>query len=221
MSVPTDQQVIMSDLVRRHPALAPLTEDLQRAFELLRHCLSDQHKVLVCGNGGSAADAEHIVGELMKSFSYKRPIPDADRARLLALSQDAGPLADALEVGLPAVSLVSQIGLLTAYANDVDYVYGFAQQVYGLGQPGDALIAISTSGNSKNILNACRVARMRGLAVLGLTGQRGGRMVEYCDVVIRAPETETQFIQELHLPIYHWLCLALEQHFFGEHGLRS
>ena len=210
-----------ADLVHRYPSLAPLDGDLQRGFELLRTTLANNHKILVCGNGGSAADAEHIVGELMKSFSCKRPIPAADRERLLALAPDAGPLADALEVGLPAVSLVSQIGLMTAFANDVDFVYGFAQQVYGLAQPGDALIAISTSGNSKNVVNACRVARMRGVSVLGLTGQSGGRMSDYCDVVIRAPETQTQYIQELHLPIYHWRCLALDDHFFGERGLRS
>ena len=208
-------------LCRRYPALAPLEADLLRAYELLRRCVADGHKILVCGNGGSAADAEHIVGELMKSFAHKRPIPAADRARLIEMSPEAQPLADALEVGLPAVSLVSQIGLITAYANDVDYVYGFAQQVYGLGQKGDALIAISTSGNSRNIVHACRVARLRGLAVLGLTGQQGGRMAELCDVVLRAPETQTQFIQELHLPIYHWLCFALEEHFFGAHGLKS
>jgi len=209
------------ELCRRYPALAPLRGDLMRAYELLRHCAAEGHKILVCGNGGSAADAEHIVGELMKSFSHRRPIPAADRARLMEMSPDTKPLADALEVGLPAVSLVGQIGLTTAYANDVDYAYGFAQQVYGLGRPGDALIAISTSGNSRNIVHACRVARLRGVAVLGLSGQHGGRMADLCDVVIRAPETQTQLVQELHLPIYHWLCFALEEHFFGEHGLKS
>jgi D-sedoheptulose 7-phosphate isomerase len=209
------------ELCRRYPALAPLTADLMRAYELLRRCVADDHKILVCGNGGSAADAEHIVGELMKGFAHRRPIPAAHRARLLEISPDAGALADALEVGLPAVSLVGQIGLITAYANDVDYAYGFAQQVYGLGRPGDALIAISTSGNSRNIVHACRAARLRGVAVLGLTGRQGGRMADLCDVVIRAPETQTQLIQELHLPIYHWLCFALEEHFFGEHGLKS
>ena len=209
------------ELCRRYPSLVPLQGDLLRAFELLRRCAADDHKILVCGNGGSASDAEHIVGELMKSFAHKRPLPAADRARLLAMAPDAGPLADALEVGLPAVSLVSQIGLITAFANDVDYVYGFAQQVYGLGRQGDALIAISTSGNSKNIVHACRAARLRGVGVLGLTGLNGGRMADLCDVVLRAPETQTQFIQELHLPIYHWLCYALEEHFFGEHGPKS
>jgi D-sedoheptulose 7-phosphate isomerase len=221
MSGPHIQQPSTVELFRRYPQLAPLRSDLQRAFELLRQCIADDHKILVCGNGGSAADAEHIVGELMKSVAYKRPISAADRTRLLAISPDAGPLADALEGALPAVSLVGQLGLITAYANDVDYVYGFAQQVHGLGRPGDALIAISTSGNSRNIMHACRVARMRGVAVIGLTGQHGGRMADLCEVAIRAPETQTQFVQELHLPIYHWLCLALEEHFFGAHGLKS
>ena len=221
MSEPQDRQPSTSDLCRRHPALAPLKGDLQRAYAVLRDCIAGDHKILVCGNGGSAADSEHIVGELMKSCAWKRPIPAADRARLLSVWPDSGPLADALEAGIPAVSLVGQIGLTTAYANDVDYAYGFAQQVYGLGQPGDALIAISTSGNSRNIVHACRVARMRGVAVVGLTGQRGGGMADLCDVAIRAPETQTHLVQELHLPIYHWLCLALEEHFFGEHGLKS
>jgi D-sedoheptulose 7-phosphate isomerase len=221
MSGPQKQQPSTSELCRRYPSLATVEGDLQRAYELLRGCLAAGRTILVCGNGGSAADAEHIVGELMKSCACHRPIPSADRERLMAASADAGPLADALEVGLPAVSLVGQIGLTTAYANDVDYVYGFAQQVYGLGRPGDALIAISTSGNSKNIVHACRVAQMRGVGVVGLTGQSGGRMAPLCDVAIRVPETQTQFIQELHLPVYHWLCLALEEHFFGAHGLKS
>ena len=208
------------DLFVRYPRLEAVQDDLVRGFELLRQCLASGHKLLVCGNGGSAADAEHIVGELMKSFAYRRPIPATDREQLLALCPDAGPLADALEVGLPAVSLVSQVGLLTAYANDVDYVFGFAQQVYGLGQPGDALIAISTSGNSSNIVQACCVARARGIGVVGLTGQRGGRMQSFCNVTIRVPETQTHLVQEFHLPIYHWMCLALEEHFFGQHGLK-
>jgi len=221
MSGPNQKQPNTDGLCRRYPTLASLSDDLLRAYELLCRCAASGHKILVCGNGGSAADAEHIVGELMKSFAHRRPIPAADRAQLMELSPDAKPLADALEVGLPAVSLVGQIGLTTAYANDVDYAYGFAQQVYGLGRPGDALIAISTSGNSRNIVHACRVARVRGVAVLGLTGSHGGRMADLCDVVIRAPETDTQLVQELHLPIYHWLCFALEQHFFGEHGPKS
>jgi len=220
MSESRNGQPRTTELCRRYPALAPLQGDLQRAFAVLRDCVSQGHKILVCGNGGSAADSEHIVGELMKSFAWKRPIPAADRAQLLSLWPDSGPLADGLESGIPAVSLVGQIGLTTAHANDVDYAFGFAQQVYGLGQRGDALIAISTSGNSRNIVNACRVARVRGVAVVGLTGQRGGAMADLCDVAIRAPETQTYLIQELHLPIYHWLCLALEEHFFGEHGLK-
>jgi D-sedoheptulose 7-phosphate isomerase len=221
MSGAHDRQPKTDELVRRYPSLAPLQGDLKRAYALLETCLTDGHKILVCGNGGSASDAEHIVGELMKSVACNRPIPADERAKLLAMSPDAGDLADALEGGLASVSLVSQIGLITAYANDVDYVFGFAQQVYGLGRPGDALLAISTSGNSKNVVHACRVARLRGLSVVGLTGKTGGRMADLCDAVIRAPESNTQFIQELHLPIYHWLCLALEEHFFGEHGLKS
>src|SRR5438093_956941 len=127
MSGPQNHQPSTVDLVRRYPSLAPLQGDLQHAYELLRQCFASGHKLLVCGNGGSAADAEHIVGELMKSCARKRPIPADDRTRLIAMAPDSAPLADALEVGLPAVSLVGQIGLTTAYANDVDYAYGFAQ----------------------------------------------------------------------------------------------
>lgn len=210
----------VSALLRRYPALAGLAGELERAFVLLRDCLAGGHKILVCGNGGSAADAEHIVGELMKSFAFHRPIPAEHRAQLLAADPGAEQLAAALEVGLPAISLVSATGLLTAYANDRDYAYAFAQQVYGLGRPGDVLIAISTSGSSASVLNACRAARLRELGVLGLTGETGGALPALCDVVLRAPASQTHLIQELHLPMYHWLCLALEAHFFSANGAR-
>jgi D-sedoheptulose 7-phosphate isomerase len=194
---------------------------LARARELLRECLAAGGKILVCGNGGSASDAEHIVGELMKSFAYRRPLPQAERHRLLQAFPNAHELADALEGALPSVSLVGQVGLLTAFANDVSYDYGFAQQVYGLGRPGDALVVLSTSGNSRNIVHACQIARVKGLAVLGLTGRHGGHVAPLCDVALRVPADETHVIQELHLPVYHYLCLALEHAFFGHCGAKA
>jgi D-sedoheptulose 7-phosphate isomerase len=210
----------LDDLLQRYPALAPLHPELARATELLHACLARGGKILVCGNGGSAADAEHIVGELMKSFAYRRPLPAGDRASLLQMFPGATALADALEGALPAISLVGQVGLLTAFANDVAYEYAFAQQVYGLGKPEDALIAISTSGNSRNVAHACRVARVRGLAVLGLAGRGGGQLASLCDVTIRVPADETHLVQELHLPVYHYLCVALEHAFFGHNGAK-
>ena len=179
-------------------------------------------KILLCGNGGSSADADHIAGELMKSFCYRRPIDEAFRRELSAQFPAAGAeLAGALEGAIPAIALAGQIASVTAFSNDVDYRYAFAQQVYGLGAPGDVLIAISTSGNSANIVHACRVARVRGLRVIGLTGASGGHMLELCDVALRAPARETHLVQELHLPIYHALCLGLEERMFGQFGKRG
>jgi len=212
----------LKDLLQRFDVLDTLAADLHAAYELLQRCLAAGNKVLTCGNGGSAADADHIAGELMKSFAYRRPISEADQGRLRSEFPDtADALIGSLETPLPAISLTGQIALLTAFANDVDYNYAFAQQVYGLGARGDVLIAISTSGTSASILNACRVARLRGVAVLGLTGRTGGKMGPLCDVVLRTPADETHLVQELHRPIYHALCLALEEHFFSTNGRRG
>lgn len=211
----------LESLLARYASLRPMSRVLHQGFELLRQSVESGGKILVCGNGGSASDSEHIVGELMKSFAYRRPIPPAHKQALIDSSPDNAGLATALEGAIPAVSLVGQIGLITAFGNDVDYVYAFAQQVYGLGRSGDALIAISTSGNSKNVLHACHVARLRGMRVLGLTGDPGGKLAKLCDVAICVPASQTHLVQELHLPVYHYLCLALERHFFGEHGRKS
>ena len=221
MTQPTQAPAPLAELVRRIPALDPIAGDLVAAFDLLQRALARGNKVLTCGNGGSAADADHIAGELMKSFSYRRPIAEADRKRLQSeFPEDAARLIAALETPLPAISLVGQPALMTAFANDVDYDYAFAQQVYGLGARGDVLIAISTSGNSPSVLNACRIARLREVHVIGMTSQGGGKLPALCEVAIRAPGAETHLVQELHRPIYHTLCLALEQHFFARHGLR-
>lgn len=217
-----DRVTAFEELFARLPQLRSLAGELHSALGLLERCTRAGHKLLLCGNGGSAADADHIAAELMKSFVYRRPI---DPATAQALSErfaaDAPALARSLEAPIAAVALGGQVATLTAYANDVDYRYAFAQQVYGLGRPGDVLVAISTSGNSANVLHACQVARVRGLSVLGLTGQSGGRLRELCDVALCAPASQTHLIQELHLPLYHALCLALEEQLFSQHGQRA
>jgi len=212
----------LEEALERLPVLRSVATELHAAFAAMRDSLAAGHKILACGNGGSAADADHIVGELMKSFAYHRPINERDQAALRALHADsADELIAQLEAPLAAISLPSQTSLLTAIANDVAYPFVFAQQVLGLGKRGDVLIAISTSGNSKNVVHACRVARMRELVVIGLTGEDGGELARACDITIRAPARQTHLIQELHLPIYHALCLALEEHFFAVHGRRG
>lgn len=221
MTQSTEAPAPLAELLGRIPVLDAIAGELQAAYDLLERALGRGNKILTCGNGGSAADADHIAGELMKSFSYRRPIIEADRKRLQRdFPEDATRLIAALETPLPAISLVGQPALMTAFANDVDYDYAFAQQVYGLGARGDVLIAISTSGNSPSVLNACRIARLRDVQVIGMTSQGGGKMPALCDVAIRAPASETHLVQELHRPIYHTLCLALEQRFFAQHGLR-
>jgi D-sedoheptulose 7-phosphate isomerase len=201
----------------RDGTLEPCRQELERAFDLLSGCFRRGGKVLVCGNGGSAADSEHIVGELMKGFHSRRPIPEADRARLAAGAGEEGRyLAERLQGALPAISLVSQVSLSTAVANDVAADMVFAQQVYGYGREGDVLIGISTSGNAANVLQALRAARAFGLGTLGLSGADGGRMKELCDVLIRVPAAVTPEVQVWHLRVYHGLCALLELEFFGQ-----
>jgi D-sedoheptulose 7-phosphate isomerase len=200
----------------RAAKLEPLRESLEGAFGLLAGALGSGGKVLVCGNGGSAADSEHIVGELMKGFRSRRELPPADRQRLQAACGEEGrALAARLQRALPAISLVSQVSLGTAVANDLGADLVFAQQVYGYGRPGDALIAISTSGNAPNVLAACRTARAFGLLVLGLSGQDGGRLGGLCDLCLRAPASETSEVQVWHLRAYHLLCAAVEAELLG------
>ncbi len=178
-------------------------------------CYQNRHKLLVCGNGGSASDAEHIVGELMKSFTQTRILAESVKTRLKAVSPDRGAyIAAKLQPALPAISLVSNISLNTAFSNDVDPHLIFAQQVLGYGREGDILMGISTSGNAENVINALITAKATGLKTIGLTGESGGKMSGYCDVVIRVKGIETFQIQELHLPVYHALCEMLEIYFF-------
>jgi D-sedoheptulose 7-phosphate isomerase len=183
---------------------------------MLQTCFRQGGKLFVCGNGGSAADSEHIVGELMKGYMQHRRIPVTMRERLLAVCPINGAyLADHLQGALPAISLVSQTAFLSAYANDVSADMAYAQQVYGYGHPGDVLWGISTSGNAKNVIHALQVGHALNLCTLGLTGQDGGAMIEYCDVAIRVPLVPTPDVQERHVAIYHVLCLMLEEEFFS------
>lgn len=204
------------DLTARHPELDECVADIDAAYRLLEACYSGGGQVLVCGNGGSAADCEHLVGELMKGFVTRRPLPDEVAQEFAQTHPDGGrELAGRLQGALPAISLVSQTGIATAIANDMGGDLVFAQQVYGYGRPGGVLIAISTSGNSENVLAALRVARVLRMGTIGFTGREGGAMVDLCDVAIRVPHDETGRIQELHLPIYHTLCGMLEDTFFA------
>jgi D-sedoheptulose 7-phosphate isomerase len=213
-NVKSDQ--IIDRLVERYPDLHCCRVQIADAFEMLQVCFRQRGKALVCGNGGSAADSEHIVGELMKGYMQPRQIPTTMRERLLVACPGNGRyLADHLQGALPAISLVSQTAFLSAYANDVAADMVFAQQVYGYGHPGDVLWGISTSGNAKNVIHALQVGHTLNLSTLGLTGQDGGAMLEYCDVAIRVPSVSTPDVQERHVAIYHALCLMLEREFFS------
>ncbi len=203
--------------MERYPSLRACEKDLGSAFDLLAAAYRNGNKLLVCGNGGSAADSEHIVAELMKGFLKRRPISAADAAKLEDSGGTAGKeIASRLQGTLAAISLPSQMSLLTATANDGDFKMVFAQQVYGLGRPGDVLLAISTSGTSKNIVNAVIVAKAFGLKSIALTGKSGGDLVPLADVTINVPSDNVADIQELHLPVYHWLSTQLEAAFFSE-----
>ena len=204
-------------LIDRYPRLEECKEDIKRAYELLETIYSNGHKMLVCGNGGSASDSEHIVGELMKEFKLKRKVHSDQAAALKEIDPELGHvLAENLQGALPAISLTGHSSLQTAFMNDAVPELVFAQQVNGYGKPGDVFLGISTSGNSENVLYAAINAKAKGLKVIGLTGSKENKLMKYADVCIRVPETETYKIQELHLPIYHCLCLMLEQHFFGQ-----
>ncbi len=203
-------------LIGKNPALAECAQAIRAAYTLLEGCFAAGKKLLLCGNGGSAADSEHIVGELMKGYFLPRPLPVELRARLLAQHPAEGSyLADHLQGALPAISLVSQTSLMTAFINDVAADMVYAQQVYGYGAPGDVLMGLSTSGNSANVLNALKVGRTLGLHTVGMTGAQGGAMAQLCDVAICVPWQETPDIQESHRAIYHALCAQLEEHFFA------
>lgn len=203
-------------LIKRYPVLDSVKEAIIRAYLVLEECYENDGKLLVAGNGGSAADSEHIAGELMKRFRMPRPVSSDFASKLKSIDAKRGEnLAQNLECSLMAIPLVAHEALTTAYINDVDGLGVFAQQLFGFGRKGDVFLGISTSGNSENVMSATVVARALGIKVIGLTGANGGELARVSDVIIKVPETETYMIQELHLPIYHCLCLMLEEHFFG------
>ncbi len=203
-------------LIERYPKLVVCKDDIKRAYLLLEEAYSKGRKLLVCGNGGSASDSEHIVGELMKEFKLKRKVYSHQATALKGVDPELGQvLADNLQGALPAICLTGHSSLTTAFMNDANADLIFAQQVNGYGKPKDVFLGISTSGNSKNILYAAVNARAKGLKVIGLTGACENKLKKYTDVCICVPETETYKIQELHLPVYHCLCMMLEEKFFG------
>lgn len=208
---------LVDALIERHSSLGVCRNNIISAYQVLEDCFSSDGKLLIAGNGGSAADAEHMAGELMKRFRTPRPVPAdfADRLRVVDPVRGEA-LSHNLEQCLMAIPLVAHEAMTTAYINDVDGYGVFAQQLYGFGRPGDVFLGISTSGNSRNVLSATVVARALGIKVIGLTGEDGGELAKVSDIAVRVPERETYLIQELHLPVYHCWCMMLEEHFFGK-----
>jgi len=205
----------LQQLIERYPKLEVVKSDIRAAFDIIAKSYEKEGKLLIAGNGGSASDAEHIAGELMKTFAKKRKLPDLFIINVSAVDVEiAQYLIPRLQPGLPAIALSGHASLNTACINDIDGNITFAQQVYGYGKEGDVLLAISTSGNSKNVLYAAAVAKSKKMKIIGLTGAGGGNLKKFTDVCICVPETETWKIQELHLPVYHLLCMMLEDHFF-------
>ena len=204
-------------LIDRYPELENQRENIITAYHILEESYSNGGKLLVAGNGGSAADSEHIVGELMKGFENPRKIPREYKVRLISVDEEMGEtLGESLQGALPAIALDGHSALSTAYMNDCEPLLCFAQQVNGYGNKNDVFLGISTSGNSKNILYAAIVAKAKGMRAIALTGAKDSKLSVMADVTIRSPQTRTYMIQEHHLPIYHCLCLMLENRFFGE-----
>ncbi|MBQ9462866.1 MAG: SIS domain-containing protein [Bacteroidales bacterium] len=207
---------ILDTLIERYPALDCVREQIWTAAQILVDSYAAEGKLLIAGNGGSAADAEHIVGEMMKTFRIPKTLPEGYAEALIASDPEMGAvLRTHLQGALPAIALDGHISLSTAYMNDCEPLLCFAQQVNGYGRSGDVFLGISTSGNSRNILYAAVASRAREMKVIGLTGARDNRLERYADVCIKVPATETYKVQELHLPVYHCLCMMVEKHFFG------
>ena len=204
-------------LCERYPSLSSIEQSIIDAYRVFENCYLNEGKLLIAGNGGSASDSEHIAGELMKSFKLNRPLNTELTSSLMSVDHVIGrDLSASLEMPLTAIPLVAHEALTTAYCNDVNPQNVFAQQLLGFGKKGDVFLAISTSGNSSNIIKACVVAKALGIKVVGLTGASGGKLSNFSDVIIKVPESETYMVQELHLPIYHCWCLMLEEKFFGK-----
>jgi D-sedoheptulose 7-phosphate isomerase len=212
-------ELVMNELgilLSNYPELQVCEKDIIAAFESMKTCHANDGLIMTCGNGGSAADAGHIVGELMKGFKLKRPLSE-EQNKILKKNcpEESGYFAGNLQQAIRAVSLPDQISLTSAFVNDMAPDMVFAQQVLGYGKTGDVLIGLSTSGNSRNVVNACHVAKAFGINTIGMTGESGGKMNTVCDVIIRVPAFETYRIQEYHLPVYHTLCAMMEIYFFG------
>lgn len=206
----------LESLCERYPALSGLKTSVSHAADRIIRCYRHGGKVLICGNGGSSADADHLAGELMKSFELQRPLDKSLKDRLQLISNKRGTyLSEKLEHALPAISLSSHTALTTAISNDMDPSVIFAQQIMGYANEGDILVAISTSGNSANVIDACIVAKALNLCVIAITGKTGGKMKQYCDILVNVPETRTAQVQELHLPILHTICRIVENHFYN------
>ncbi|MBU5317703.1 SIS domain-containing protein [Clostridium bornimense] len=202
-------------LIERYPQLDVCKKDIIETFNILKECYENNGKLLIAGNGGSAADAEHIVGELMKGFKSSRKLKECEIEKLISVNNEMGELlGDNLQGVLPAIALDGHMSLTTAYMNDCEPLLCFAQQVFGYGNKNDVFLGISTSGNSKNILYAATVAKAKGMKVIGLTGKKESKLSDIADICINVPQTETYMIQEMHLPVYHCLCLMLEESFF-------
>lgn len=203
---------LLEDLLKRYPALEVCGDAIEAAGERMVQTYRRGGKLLVCGNGGSSADSDHIVGELMKGFLSRRPMRETEKERFRrALGADAEELIAKLQRGLPAISLPAQSAVLSAFANDVDADLVYAQLIFGYGNAQDLFLGISTSGNSRNVLAAAKTAKALGLFTLALTGEKESRLSEVCDLTVRVPATETYQVQELHLPVYHYLCAYTEQ----------
>lgn len=206
-------------MLARYPKLKHCRSSIVKVYLVLEECFKKRNKLLIAGNGGSAADAEHIVGELMKSFKLPRNLSTKKKEKLIELNNDLGKtLADNLQESLPAIALDGHVALTTAYMNDCEPLLCFAQQVNGYGKENDVFLGISTSGDSKNILYAAICAKAKGMKVIGLTGQKDSQLSRLADQCIKVPQSETFMIQEYHLPVYHCLCLMLEERFYGGDG---
>lgn len=206
----------IAQLIGKYPDLAPVQKDIYDAYVKMKESFEVGGKLLVCGNGGSSSDSDHIVGELMKGFLSKRPLPANERERFSErFGEEGADLANLLQGSLPTIGLSSHAALVSAVANDTDPSMVYAQQVYGYGKANDILFGISTSGNSQNVIRAIQVAKVKGLATIGLTGATGGRMKALCDIAICVPYVSTPDVQERHLPIYHALCIAIEEALFA------
>ena len=205
---------ILTDMLERYPALEANEAEILSVYEMMERCFANGHRLYLCGNGGSAADCEHIAGELLKSFKKSRPL-SADLMEGLKKQGDRGQvLIENLQGGLPTVSLCGHTAFSTAFQNDCDPMFVFAQQVGAWGQEGDVLLTLSTSGNSKNCIYAATVAKAKKMSVVALLGGSGGELKVFADASVVVPEKETYKVQELHLPVYHCLCAMLEEEFF-------